>query len=104
MLVANMNEFLSPLSSSTTKGTTKTLPQAQHELIRIVFVIDNKGNDKDAAAGTTMIESYRLRRHRQQSERQGRRRGHIGGRRWRPLYWTALLIEYAVCHVSGGND
>ena len=36
----------------------------------IVFiVIDDEANGKDSTAGETMIKSYRLRRHRQRSER-----------------------------------
>ena len=47
----NMDEFVLS-SSSTTKRTTKTPPQAQQWLNRIGFVvIDNRANDKDAAAG-----------------------------------------------------
>ena len=46
----------------------------QHDWIRIVFVvIDNEANDKDAAAGATWMNSYRL-RHRRQIELQRRRR------------------------------
>ena len=43
-----------------TERTTNTPPQAHIELIRIVFVIEDKENDKDAAAGATRTESYRL--------------------------------------------
>ena len=63
MLVANMIEFVSSSSPFMTKRTTKTPPQAQHELISIIFVIDKEENDKDATTGATMIESYQLRHH-----------------------------------------
>ena len=75
-------------SSLMTNRTTKTPPQEQNGWIHIVFVIDNKENEKDSATGATMTESYWFHCHWRQSERQRRQHGRNGGRRTKRRCWS----------------